>query len=200
MNLMNIVTPHRVVIPEKGRKVVFLAGPIRGAEDWQETAIDFIAERCPDVLVVSPAHYTKFHRFFRKQLKGMSEKDIVDAGLSHLFESNTAWERFYLEYAAKNGVILFWLPCESELNPRDPKSGPYGRDSYGELGEWRTRKVFEEKLGQKINLVIGGNERFSGLHVIKQNIHHFMPDFVVWNDFKSTLAAAVELLNDDDLE
>ncbi len=73
------------------KPVVFLAGPIQGADNWQSDAAKKIDHE--DVIVASP--------------RGVQLDDA-----SHFGQID--WEHFYLEEAAQRGVTLFWLAREAQ--------------------------------------------------------------------------------------
>lgn len=75
--------------PRINGPVIFLAGPIQGAPDWQSGAIEFL-KYDPNINIASPRTYTD------------------------LKTDNTDWKHYYLNRAGRNGVILFWLAREEE--------------------------------------------------------------------------------------
>src|SRR5215475_9004104 len=95
--------------------VIFLAGPIQGAGDWQAEASTIILARRPGVVIASPR---------RAYLPGEFD-----------YGKQVDWETHHLRRAAKNGVILFWLAREVEPVP----ARAYAQTSRFELGEWKMR-------------------------------------------------------------
>lgn len=139
--------------------VFFLGGPIRGAGDWQAKAIEFIDSKVPEALIVCPSRYPPTHYLYQYKQSGVEDR----------FESQTEWERFYLEKASKNGCVMFWIPKQDALNPRPAAEGPYGQDSYGELGEWRAHLMYNPDL----HFVVGAEEgSMFGLEQIKKNYRY----------------------------
>src|SRR6266403_4758892 len=114
-----------------GERVYFLAGPIRGADDWQAKAIKLLHEKDPNCYIACPRRYDETHELYQFSLD-----PPLDGVRTTAFFSQTMWERNYLEMAAERGAIIFWLPEESKTNPRKKEDGPYARDTYGELGRW----------------------------------------------------------------
>ena len=109
--------PRRVVIaPDMGPlaelegPLIFLNGPIQGADDWQQEAIDQLAVVAPDVHVASPR---------MQQFAGAQEALWI-------------WETAYSERAAQDGVVLFWLARET----RHRCSRSFAAQTRFELGEW----------------------------------------------------------------
>ncbi len=179
---------RKLILPKAGFKydpgiharIYFLAGPIRGGGDWQSVAINTIKDADPDSYIVCPYRYPVDHPtawFAVKSDVGLSTHQIE-------FESQTLWERFYLDLASKYGCIIFWLPVEDIYNPRPKESGPYARDTLGELGRWSVRSAIQ---GAKV--VVGADSRFSGLSVIQKNfdgdhgrgfqIHRFLNETII---------------------
>lgn len=165
--------------------VFFLAGPIKGAGDWQKSAIKMLqkfAATVPvkrSVYVVCPSVYQPNHELYSLKVDGIAEEKYTKKQRK-VIDSQTSWERRYLELASRLGCIIFWLAQEDEKNPRKREEGPYARDTYGELGEWRARMYYEWKYNKtRINLVIGGHHDFHGLAQIARNYKQ-----MVGNDFK----------------
>ncbi len=101
----------------------------------------------------------------------------------------TYWERYYLAIASTQGAIIFWLPKESKTKPRPPETGPYARDTYEELGEWRARMVRD-----KAREVIGAQQGFPGLSVILKNFRAMIGDgFTPYGTLRETVRAGVAL-------
>lgn len=94
------------------KKMVFLAGPIMGAEDWQSRAIADLADY--DIYLASP----------RKAWQPGYNLDMqID------------WESRHL---ARADIILFWLPlCKEKIPDRD-----YAQTTRFELGEWLAKTQY----------------------------------------------------------
>lgn len=88
----------KVIIPPDyetySGKLIFLAGPIQGAQRWQDEAIKEIQENAPEMNIANP------------------RRDYLNE--KFVFDKQVDWETIYLNEAAKNGVILFWLAKEFE--------------------------------------------------------------------------------------
>ena len=117
--------------PVSGAPVVFLAGPIHGAPRWQVEAFELIRGRDEDVVVASPRRF-RSHEHSRWK---------ATATLGH-FHRQRAWERHYMDLAALQGAILFWLP-----GPAGSLDGMvYGATTRYEIGLWSSR--FSRKIGR----------------------------------------------------
>lgn len=140
-----------------------------------------LAQRAPVSYIVCPCRYAPEHPLYRFAIKG--EEGI--------FPNQTLWERHYLALASTQGSIIFWLPEESKNNPRPLETGPYARDTYGELGEWRTRMLYGNA-----RVVIGAQRAFPGLSVITKNFRAMIGDTLVFYEtLQDTIDAAVALAN-----
>ena len=73
------------------QSIIFLAGPIQGAPDWQAEAISVFTSLKPDITIASPR---------RETFEGVSYDEQVD------------WETENLRKAGRSGVIMFWLAKE----------------------------------------------------------------------------------------
>jgi len=106
---MELITP---VSPDKDysdKKIVFLAGPIMGAPDWQSQAIKDLADL--DVYVANPRR-----------------ENVVNFNL----DLQVDWESKFLALA---DVIMFWIPPKaSDVVGRD-----YAQTTRFELSEWAAK-------------------------------------------------------------
>lgn len=212
---INLIIPkRRVKVGFKellNNHLYFLAGPIRGAKGgygfWQAHAVLHLAEHDPGCFIVCPCRYTP-NQVMSEEWAALEKYALPENGADTIpeFTSQTLWERYYLERAARYGSIIFWLSEEDTINPRPKDQGPYGRDTYGEQGEWRIRSKYnigehglpiinsQEAMDSlpKLNVVIGGDAGFSGIDVITKNwkdIH--WQDYHVYNTLGMTLDAAI---------
>ncbi len=171
-----ILPKNRVNIA--GKTVFFLAGPIKGGGDWQKKAIELLNQALPDAYVVCPKRYNA--------ALGISD----DESVCKPFERQTYWERYYLKIASQQGCVIFWLPEEDTVEPRNDGS-PYGRDSYGEIGEWRATL----KYVPGTQLVLGAEPNFPGLEQIIMNFRQMInPNFSNYVSLEETIQAAVTKL------
>ena len=175
---MKLLLPQTHVNIEHDDVVFFLAGPIKGAGDWQKQACIFLSEKVPNAYIVCPSRYKPDHELYQHRMKGDENR----------FESQTEWERHYIHIAAIQGCLIFWLPVESIENPR--KDGNYARETRGELGEWRGRLIYEESF----SVVVGVEDGFPGLERIDKNFQYALPDknFKIHYFLQETLSAAVQ--------
>jgi hypothetical protein len=144
--------------------LVFLAGPIQGAPDWQAEAIRWFAERAPGVAIASPRRLDRSRPFD--------------------YAAQVDWETHHLNRAAKCGVILFWLAREAVSVP----GRAYAQTSRFELAEWKVR---HERDG--VRLVVGIEDGFSGARYIRHRLGRDCPQVPLLSSLPDVCASAVDL-------
>lgn len=133
--------PERIVlqppeIVDIGGPVIFLAGPIQGAPDWQSEAATIIHDIDATITVASP------------------RKDYEDG--TFVYERQVDWETHFLRIAGRHGVVAFWLAAQTVDTP----GRAYAQTTRFELAEWKMHHQYE---GAKITIGIEkgfGNERY----------------------------------------
>lgn len=181
---MKIILPKNHVevgpgSPWQNWPLFFLAGPVLGGGDWQRKMLSLLYKRNEGCLAVVPCRYGD---------NDSIRNEHVTLSKAGVYERQTDWERHYLELAAQKGCIIFWLGCESKINPRNDGQ-PYARDTYGELGEWR----WQLKINPKLNLVIGAERDFPGLSVIERNYKNVLgDDFTIHSTMEEVVKIAVQ--------
>jgi len=162
MSERNVYIPPEYLQGEK--QIIFLAGPIQGAPDWQSKAQVIIHGINPWVTIASPK------RPFNKDVQYNEQVD---------------WETYHLRKAGENGVIIFWLAKEeTHVCER-----AYAQTTRGELFEW---KVKHERDGAKI--VIGIEDGFSGAKYIKRRFSQDCLDVPILDSLEGTCKKALEIL------
>lgn len=157
-----IIAPeHR----ETDRPVIFLAGPIQGAPEWQTEAIRIIASLAPEVIIATP----------RRQRSS-----------NFNYDEQVEWETEYLNRAAENGVILFWLANEVESIP----GRVYAQTTRFEISEWKYR---HQRDG--VNLAVGIEAGFVGDRYIRKRFTNDCPDITIHDTLEATCRQALTLLN-----
>ena len=158
-----IYPPHGSI--EKPR-IVFLAGPIQGAPDWQSKAIELLSDT--GAVIANPRAPAPFHGDYNGQ---------VD------------WELKYLSHAAygkpSSGVILFWL-AKPDPNEVQPPGRAYAQTSRFELGEW----VGRSKGWTVPYFVLGIEPGFSNERYLRRRIGHLWPDIEIPSTLEGTVALA----------
>lgn len=159
MNSQLLLPPN---IVETHGPVIFLAGPVQGAPDWQAAAVIHIQQASGSIHIASP------------------RKDYAPGEFVH--EKQLDWETCYLRQAAREGVILFWLAREVEhLCDRC-----YAQTTRFELAEWKVR---HERDGARI--VVGIEQGFSGARYIRRRLEQDCPGIPIFTSLAETCAAAV---------
>lgn len=153
--IVNVATP-----------IIFLAGPIQGADDWQTRAIKIIHDINPHITIASP----------RRQ--ALSE--------TFVWEDQVDWETHYLRAAGKSGAILFWLAKETHHDC----SRPFALTSRFEIAEWKMRHERDNA-----RLVIGVDSEFVGARYIKHRFSQDCPDVPICDSLEETCKKAVEVIS-----
>lgn len=110
---MQILYPTE--ISEVKQKTIFLAGPIRGAADWQSELCESFSDT--ELVFANPRR--------------------VNMSAQCNWDKQVEWETFYLN---NSDIIVFWLPGESEHIPgRD-----YAQTTRFELGEWLAKSKYQK--------------------------------------------------------
>jgi len=153
---MIIRPPERPRI-SKDDFVVFLAGPIQGTFDWQSQAIDYLSKRLLNSFNYSISE-SNFHIASPRRL-------TIDTEFrTKKYNEQVDWECFWLNRAAANGVILFWLANEDE---HDCKRA-FAQTTRFELSEWKYK--YEQN---KTDIALGIHKDFSGRRYI---VYRFLKD------------------------
>lgn len=161
--------PHYLeTLPDK---MIFLAGPIQSAEDWQESARRTIHLMAPNICVASPR---------RLNAENYKNKDFTD----EMFNEQVDWETYHLKRAADTGVILFWLAKEH----RHLCDRAYAQTTRFELAEWKTKHETS-----RCNIALGIEDEFTGSRYIKRRFMQDCPNVPVLNNLEETCMAAVRL-------
>jgi hypothetical protein len=145
--------------------LVYLAGPIQGAPDWQAEALRRLQAQDPDLAVASPRREYLPNTF-----------DLA---------AQVDWETHHLRRAAQCGVILFWLAREAVRLP----DRCYGQTSRFELAEWKVR---HERDG--VRLVVGIEEGFSGARYIRHRFRQDCPAVPLPASLEEACRAAVDVV------
>jgi len=160
-----IVYPPEIVDVDGG--LIFIAGPIQGAPDWQTEAARTIHDADSGIVVASP----------RKEYEPGTFK----------YELQVDWETALLCKAGEMGIVAFWLARQTILTP----DRAYAQTSRFELAEWMMRHIYE---GAK--LTIGIEEGFGNERYIRRRFGQEVPDVKIAVSLFDTCKNAIELLSD----
>lgn len=126
---------------------IFLAGPIKSVNNWQDEAIGLFDKLLVlDAVIATP----------RSKILPLND-----------FNNQIDWETKYLNLAGKTGVILFWLANEqTHFCER-----AFAQTTRFELGEWLAKSKTNGA-----SIVVGIDTNFSGAgylsHRIRENYSH----------------------------
>lgn len=152
---------------EANYPLVFLAGPIQGADDWQAQAIDTLHTLDSSITIASP------RRTVWENPETFNHGEQVD------------WETHHLREAGMHGVIIFWLAKQSELT----KHRAYAQTTRAELFEWK-----EKHIHSGAGLVLGIEPGFSGERYIRRRFEQDCPDIPIHTTLQDTCEYAVAML------
>lgn len=154
---------------------IFLAGPIKGASRWQDDAVEHIWSMDDSIHIASP----------RRPVTTLTADQKHQKFTTEMFNEQVDWESKYLNRAATNGVILFWLAKESvHLCER-----AYVQTTRFELSEWK-----EKHLRTGTKLAVGIQEGFSGANYIRRRMMQDCPEIHICDTLKETCRDAVALM------
>jgi hypothetical protein len=158
-----IQPPGAVPVPEV-TPVVFLAGPIQGTWDWQQTASAKLACVLGDSAVIASPR-----------------RDYEQDGIPFVYETQVDWETVWLRRAARHGVVSFWLAAQTQPTP----GRAYAQTSRFELGEWVARAVHGRAVRLQVGIEAGfGNERY-----IRRRLGQDLPQSMICDSLDDHLAA-----------
>jgi hypothetical protein len=163
MNTNNVINSPKIV--EVDKPVIFLAGPIQGASDWQVEAIKIIHDIDPQVIIANP------------------RRDYLPGDFDH--GKQVDWETHFLRLAGKSGVVLFWLAAQTTETP----ARAYAQTTRFELAEWKTRHEF---TGAKLTL--GIEDDFGNARYIRRRFGQDCPEVLIAETLEETCHNAVDLL------
>ncbi len=164
----------KTYVQELGSPLIFLAGPIRSAPNWQDEAVELIFSQEPNLVIASP----------RRGIRDKIAQHVI-SGDETYFLRQRAWERHYLDVASKTGAILFWLPGETGHDCQKV----FGAMTRVEIGQWMTRYDFDKN----VRFCIGSDGRFPELHTIEFDLKMDAPDKDIKKTLEETCAEAVRL-------
>ena len=170
---MGLVIP-KIYIENIQTPLIFLAGPIRGAPNWQDEAAEIIFSREPNLDVISPR-------------RGVNDKILkyLANGRNDFFPRQRAWERHYLDLSKRKGCVMFWLPGEIEHNCE--KS--YGAMTRLELGQLMT----DYRHDNSTRFCVGSDGNFSELDTIVYDLALDAPDKRISPTLEETCTEAIKI-------
>lgn len=146
-------------------KLIFLGGPIQGAPDWQQEAIERFDSTSEDLAIASPR-------------KDYAPDEFV-------YEKQVDWETYQLRRAGRLGAVMFWLARQTESTP----GRAYAQTSRFELGEMKIRHETKAE-----RLVVGIEEGFGNERYIRHRLGQDCPHVPIFNNLSDTCETTLKLL------
>lgn len=165
-----VIPPSYRYMSSVGEPIVFLAGPIQGARDWQADAASLIQLARPDVWIADPRRPNESSGGFDQQK----------------YEEQVEWEHHHLAYAASHGVILFW--CENEAVHDCDRA--YAQTTRFEMGE----AMANTRWTRKSKMVVGLDSRYTGAKYVRYTFGKKAPNVPILGSLDDTVVAALMLL------
>jgi hypothetical protein len=170
---------NQIIIPNRYVKnintpLIFLAGPIMSAPNWQDEAIKILLSKNFNLTIASP----------RRGIRDDIAKYVLE-GESNYFLRQRGWERHYLDLASKTGAIMFWLPGEEKHDCNKV----YGAITRLELGQWMTRYSFDNS----VRFCVGSDGKFPELNTNAYDLKIDAPDKQIKWSLEETCEEALRL-------
>ena len=140
--------------------LIYLAGPISDAANWQSKAVRYLRKIDDTIHVAHPRGSRPYHTDINIQYK---------------------WEQRYLNYASKQGVILFWL-----ANPQSPAGPGYALRTLFCLGEWLARP--------DVDVVVGIEPDFPGEIYVRRRISEDFSRVPVCRDLRRACLVSMSVV------
>ncbi len=157
-----LIQPPEII--ETSGPVIFLAGPIQGASNWQTEAASIIHDLDPLIIVASP------------------RRDYPEG--TFVYEKQVDWETHFLRQAGRIGVVGFWLAAQTVDTP----GRAYAQTTRFELAEWKMRHEYQET-----KLSLGIEEGFGNARYIRRRFEQDCPDVNITDNLYGMCADAVDL-------
>lgn len=147
--------------------IIYLAGPINGAPDWQSDAIGHLCVN-PSVHIVSP-------RQARDASTLLSEEDS---------KVQIEWEQVYMESAVKDGVVLFWFakPLSSV------STSYYAQQSFFELGD------ILANVGKRHSVCVGIEGEFPNAEYLTATLTWRYPELTIHKTLSDVCDEALRII------
>ncbi len=171
--MKGIIIPN-VYVEKIEVPLIFLAGPIGNAPEWQDEATKIIFSKGEDVIVVNPRRY----------VASDLQKYLITNNNTP-FPRQRAMERHYLDFASRKGAIMFWLPGEEKHKCEKV----YGAMTRYEIAQWSTRYCFDNSL----RITIGTDGKFSEFHTIAYDLKLDAPQIKINQTLEETCNQAIKL-------
>ncbi len=149
---------------------IFLAGPIQGADNWQEKLIKLLEKQLSE-------------KNIKKNIVIASPRRTEFIKTNFDYSEQVDWESMFLNRASDNGIVVFWLP--KEKNKEENKGRSYAQTTRFEIGE------FYNKAN---NIIIGGSLQFDGIRYIKYKLSKNKKEFQFYTNLSDAANSIIELI------
>lgn len=151
--------------------LIFLAGPIKGALNWQGEAINLLQSLRPEDTIASPrtSDGTNYGSRFSDQQQA----------------AQIEWEFAHLERAMTHGVVLFWFAAEAQHFPERA----YAQQTRVEFGD----ALRMAALGHA-RIVAGGEIGYPGLSTTKWRFNKMLRGHPFHDTLEATCRWALRIL------
>ena len=180
--MAGVIIPNTYV-KEINDPVIMLLGPIRGAPNWQDEAIDILFGIKPDLVIVTP----------RRGVRDSFAKYVLPGDENH-FSRQRAWEIHYTEMASEEermeekggqGCAMFWLPGEEE-HRCEKVYGAISREEFGlMLGNYRHNYY--------LRFCVGTDGNFPEWRTHLYTLNNYAPEREVFDSLEDTCREAVRM-------
>ena len=153
-----------------------MAGPIKGAPNWQDNAIELILDLEPSLFIASP----------RWEVSDKISKYVIK-GDNEYFHRARAWERYYFDLALEKGCVMFWLPTEQQHKC----DKVYWAMTGFELGIINARYGVDKSL----RFCIGTDGGFSEFRTIQYDLSIDAPGKLIFSNLEDTCREAISLVD-----
>ncbi len=171
---MNKLIIPKTYVKDLDAPLIFLAGPIRSAPNWQDETIKILFSQKSDLIIASP----------RRGVRNEIAEYIIE-GNENYFPRQRAWERHYLKLASKKGAILFWLPGEEKHDCQKV----YGAMTRIELGQWMTNYRHDNS----VKFCVGSDGKFPEMEIIEYDLSLDSPNKKIFKTLEETCVEALRL-------
>jgi len=110
-----VIKPTDYPFIDETDQIIFLAGPIQGAADWQAEATKIIHSLDTSLIVANP------------------RREYLDGTFNYV--EQVRWETHFLNLAGRQGAVLFWMAHEDKHDCRRA----FAQTTRFELGQWFER-------------------------------------------------------------
>jgi hypothetical protein len=157
------------------KPLIFLAGPIKGAPLWQFEAIKYIHTKI-NVAIASPRRPELTEEQCKKHGHFWGQYTKYDQAL---------WEHDHLKHAGQYGIIVFWLPKETNhLCQR-----AYAQTSRFELGWMMSMHKFAN-----FRLIVGFESGFSNERYLRFTLSREAPAVLQCDSLEQTCDQSITFL------